>query len=226
MARSKIIKDFINSNISTEIVLRHLRVLLNDIEDKSLIDWVSSELMGYRNNLSSLPDYRKLSGVLKADCIVGYTKYSDYLLPLSHLDPETKDLLLNVSLGQSISALENIVNDDNPISKYINSELFPLIQKGCNAQVVSARVSVDISYIRDVLSTVNNKILEILLLLENEFGNLDNLDIDISIKKSDDLKTIIKNLNMTIYDNSINIGDNNTIKKSNLISNCLKNFKN
>lgn len=219
MKRSKIIKDFINSNTSTEIVLKHLRVLLNDIGNKTLIDWVTNELMGYRNNISSLPDYRKLKGVLKANCIVGFTTYSNYLLPLSHLDQETIDLLLSVNLCQSISTLENIASNDNPISKHIHSEWFPIIQKGCNANIISAHVCVDITYIRDILSTVNNKILEILLLLENEFGNLDNLNINISTKEPDELKNIIKNLNLFIYDTSINIGDNNNFKSSNLITN-------
>lgn len=219
MERSKIIKDFINSSTSTEIVLRHLKVLLNDIGDKTLIDWVTNELMGYRGNISSLPNYRKLKGVLKADCIVGFTKYSNYLLPLSHLDEKTVDSLLSIDFHQSISNLENIATNGNSISKYIHSECFPIIQKGCNAQVISARVCIDSGYIRDVLSTVNNKILEILLLLENEFGNLDDFYIDTSAKNTCELNTIIENLNLIIYDNSINVGDNNQIKRSELISN-------
>ena len=61
--------------------------------------------------------------------------------------------------------------------------------------------------------------METLLYLEKEFGNLDDLDIDISTKSKEELTSIIKYIQINLYDNSITIGDNNKIKKSNITTN-------
>ncbi|WP_270943226.1 hypothetical protein [Romboutsia lituseburensis] len=220
--RSKIIKDFTNSDISTEIALRNLRVLLNDLGDKSLINWVKNELTGYRHEDDIIPDYRRLSGVLKAHYIVGggctYAEYTDTSLPLNHLDKEIKNDLLKVHISQSISSLETVINNKESLSKHIPNDFFPFIQKGSNANIISARVSVDLTAIKDILAKVNSKILEILLTLESEFGNLNELAIDISSKNPDDLKSIVQEIKIIVYDNSVNIGDNNKIKNSNFLT--------
>ena len=61
--------------------------------------------------------------------------------------------------------------------------------------------------------------MDTLLLLENEFGNLDDLEIDISSKTPNERDTIIQKIYITLYDNSISIGDNNKIKNSDIITN-------
>ena len=66
---------------------------------------------------------------------------------------------------------------------------------------------------------VKTKILETLLFLEKEFGDLDGLDVDISIKNSEELRSIINHIEIKLYDNSISLGDNNRIKNSNIITN-------
>ncbi len=219
MARSQIIKDFTSSNISMDIALKQLRVLLNDIGDDSSIDWVKNELTGYKDKHKSLPYYRKLTGVLKADYLVGHMHYQNASLPLNHLDEDCRKSLLEVRVSQSVSTLESLIDNDSSLSLHVPHDLFPLIQKGSNAHIVSAKLSVSIIYIKDILSIVNNKILDILLLLEKEFGNLDDLAIDISLKDPSELNTIVQNINMTLYDNSITVGDNNKIKGSDLITN-------
>ena len=61
--------------------------------------------------------------------------------------------------------------------------------------------------------------LKTLLFLEKEFGNLDELDIDISIKNKEELKNIVQHIHFNLYDNSIKIGDGNKIKGSNITTN-------
>lgn len=219
MARSQIIKDFTSSNISMDIALKQLRVLLSDIGDDASIDWVKNELTGYKDKAKSIPPYRKLTGVLKADYLVGYMHYKNTSLPLNHLDEDCRKSLLEVCLSQSVSTLESLIDNDRGLSLHVPNELFPLIQKGSNAHIVSAKISISTIYVKDILSIVNNKILDILLLLEKEFGNLDDLAIDISLKNPSELNTIVQNINMTIYDNSITVGDNNKIKGSDLTTN-------
>ena len=49
--------------------------------------------------------------------------------------------------------------------------------------------------------------------------NLDELDIDISIKNKEELKNIVQHIHFNLYDNSIKIGDGNKIKGSNITTN-------
>lgn len=223
MAKSQIIKDFTSSSIGIDIALKKLMVLLHDIGDRSLIDWVKNEISGYKDEDINLPSYRKLSGVFSADYLVGnsyrYTSYTNSSLPLSHLDNEFYENLLAVHLTQSISTLEILAENKESLEKSVPPEFFHIIQEGSNAKITNARVLINFTVIKDLLSKVNAKIVEILLMLENEFGSLDDLDIDISLKKPEELNTIIQNIQVVLYDNSIHIGDNNKIKNSKLITN-------
>ena len=45
------------------------------------------------------------------------------------------------------------------------------------------------------------------------------LDIDISTKTEEELKSIIQHIQVNLYDNSIAIGNNNKIKNSNIVTN-------
>ena len=59
----------------------------------------------------------------------------------------------------------------------------------------------------------------VLILLEKEFGVLDDLDIDIDSKSKDERLEIVKQLHVIIFnDHSANIGDGNKIKDANIAS--------
>lgn len=61
--------------------------------------------------------------------------------------------------------------------------------------------------------------LDALVVLEKELENLDELDIDISAKTSDELKVIINKLIVIVYnDNSVSVEDGNRIKNSAIAS--------
>lgn len=59
MVKSKIIKEFVNEEISLEKTLRRLTVFANDLESQDFMDWVDKELSGYKEE-DKLPDYRKV----------------------------------------------------------------------------------------------------------------------------------------------------------------------
>ena len=90
--------------------------------------------------------------------------------------------------------------------------------------ITSAKVVVGPQLIQDVFSTVESRLLDALIILEKEFGNLDELDIDISAKNPDELKAIIDKLIVIVYnDNSVSIGDDNRIKDSTIASSLTQN---
>lgn len=58
--------------------------------------------------------------------------------------------------------------------------------------------------------------MDILLLLEKEFGCLDELDIDFTNKANEESVVIQNNIYNIMMDNHIEIGDSNKIIKSNI----------
>lgn len=81
----------------------------------------------------------------------------------------------------------------------------------------SVYVTFSSEIINTVFSAVENKLLDILILLEKEFGILDELDIIVDSNTSEKVSEIANKIKVIIYnDNSINIGDNNKIKDSDI----------
>lgn len=218
MARSKIIKDFISSKMDIDIALQNLMAILYCLDDEGLINWAKKELEGY-STYDELPQYRKLKGRVMASFFVGYTQYPKRQFGIAHLDEETQENLLSIYVYNSISALIEMKSLEGSIGKPIPPELYAILQSNSNSHIISASVDIDLSSISDIISKVKSKILETLLFLEKEFGNLDGLDVDISIKKPEEVKNIIKNIEIKLYDNSISIGDNNKIKNSDILIN-------
>ena len=59
--------------------------------------------------------------------------------------------------------------------------------------------------------------LDVMLLLEEEFGNLDDLDVDLLSKPQEKIREIEDKIFVIIYeDNSITIGDNNKMKNTSI----------
>lgn len=219
MAKSNIIKNFINSNMDINTALQNLMAILYCLEDENLINWANKELSGY-DSINELPEYRKLKGRVMASYIVGNMKYSNAPFIISHLDDDIQENLININLYSSISTLEEMKNKgESRIGKPIPPEFYIFLQENTNAHIIEASVNTDLSSINDVISKVRVKILKTLLFLEKEFGNLDELDIDISIKNKEELKNIVQHIHFNLYDNSIKIGDGNKIKGSNITTN-------
>lgn len=62
-------------------------------------------------------------------------------------------------------------------------------------------------------------LMELLCYIEKQFGNLDDLDIDIDSKSEREMKEIADHICVIIYnDQSVTIGDKNKIKDSTIAS--------
>ena len=83
--------------------------------------------------------------------------------------------------------------------------------------LLSAVVEISQTQVKNVFSRVENTVLDVLLLLEKQFGNLDDLDIDLSSKNNEEIRYITNDIMVLIYnDNSISIGDNNKMKDTSI----------
>ena len=228
MARSAIIKDLANSTVDTMTALKRAKVLFAELGNDDLLEWVSYEIAGYPAD-ANLPDYRKVRGRLVGSYIKGsmasHMKWTNVSLPLGTMPDNIQEALLSAYFREGVGALRQLAESgkvDGQLGKAIDADFYPVIATYNNDPymcITSAKVLIGPQLIQDVFSTVESRLLDALIVLEKEFGNLDELDIDTESKNEEELKEIIRHIQVIIYnDHSVSIGDNNKIKDSTISS--------
>lgn len=218
MPKSTIVKELANASVSIETALFRLKVILSELDEPLLNRWIEKEIKGYSGD-DILPKYRVSQGQPFGTILVGSSvnmmKYTNHMIPIEHLDKESRVLILEMRIYQGISALDSMNGSEN-LGKPVTPESCAYISRGFNGDIVSMTVKLDPTDINKVISTVKIKVLDILMKLEKEFGNLDELDaIEISNPdefKKNEIKDWIVNF---VFENNVEIGDNNNIVKSN-----------
>ena len=222
MAKSTIIKDFAGGKVSVEIALKQLKVLLAEFDKPEMLKWVNAELQGY-DDTDVLPEYRVVVGNLVGNFLNYYTKCTHISIPLKSDAPkELVEMCSQVRLYDSLSALRALTETDREFGRQINALLLPYVQQFSAISMtalLNATVEFSQTQVKNVFSRVENAVLDVLLLLEKEFGNLDDLDIDLTSKSNDEIQNIASNIMILLYnDNSIAIRDNNRMKNTSISS--------
>lgn len=227
MARSSIIKDLANSSIDAPTALKRAKVLFSELNNSELIDWVNYELTGYPEDVV-LPDYRKEYGNIVGTYIIGtartHLKYTETSIPLGKMPEDLKNQLLGVEFREGVAALKKLSDEHksakNNLGKILPADFFPVISKyneNPYMVIASAKVIIGAHCIDNIFSVIENRLLDVLILLEQEFGSLDELDLNTSTKTTDDIENIANKIIVIVYnDQSVRIGDNNKIKDSSL----------
>ena len=219
MAKSELIKELARGKIDTEIALKQLKLLLDVFPNANIMSWVDKELTGYKQG-DELPSYRKAGGSLTGTFLNHLTHATNVGIPLRPDAPKELSGFCNfVEFKESVGALKSLMESDNKgIVVNVPPDWYPLIIKYSAMSmtaILSARVNISSAAIPHIFSEIDNKVLDILMLLEKEFGNLDELDIDLSSKSEQEVTDIQKRIIVYIYnDNSISIGNDNQIEAS------------
>lgn len=222
MAKSIIIKELANSSIDTSTALKRAKVLLSELGEESLEKWVDYELTGYPDN-TDVPKYRIVSGNIVGTYLVGNLKCENVSIPLGNMDEEHKRILLDSSFRESAAALQSLASSSeknhSQLGTIIPADFYSYISH-CNDNrigIVSAKVIFGHQNIDNIIASIENRLLDIFLILEKEFGLLDELDLDIGEKTQDEIGTITQQINYIIYnDNSIKMGDGNNVEKASI----------
>jgi hypothetical protein len=222
MAKSTIIKDFAGGRVSVEIALKQLKVLLAEFDKPEMLKWVNAEMQGY-DDTDVLPEYRVVVGNLVGNFLNYYTKCTHISIPLKSDAPkELVEMCSQVRLYDSLSALRALTETDREFGRQINASLLPYVQQFSAISMtalLNATVEFSQTQVKNVFSRVENAVLDVLLLLEKEFGNLDDLDIDLTSKSNDEIQNIASNIMILLYNNnSIVIGNNNRMKDTSISS--------
>ena len=113
--RSKIIIDLIRNNIDVLQALQSLDLMLEDINDKEIKDWVNKELNGY-DVKDKIPKYRCVTCVLKGDIQIGYNIYYDMVIPLT--DKKLSEKCNNYQIIEPISIVKQYSIAENEIKNH------------------------------------------------------------------------------------------------------------
>lgn len=214
--RSKIIKDLIMDKINVLQAMQSLSFMLEDINDaeSEIKKWVNNEINGYKNQ-SDIPEYRKTNAILMGNVQVGYSLYKNINIPLA--DKKAIELLTKIQIKEPLSivmqlAKAEIESENHSLLLDVNIALVNHYQQ-TNGDVISASRHLSIYTYNNILALIKDKLLDIFKVLEENYGNLDELYIDFS----DDTKKeeVVKQIQSIVYnDNSISIGNNNKIDDS------------
>ncbi|MDD4402842.1 MAG: hypothetical protein PHI24_13585 [Desulfitobacteriaceae bacterium] len=213
MAKSSIIRDLASGDTSVEVALNRLYVIAHDLENQSLISWIEKELNGYKKD-DSLPDYRIIKGLfIRGSGINGAYKVTNQPIPITYFPEEFRDEIVTTKIYDGIKAFDKYITEKQSFGRDLTFSAGYIAQT-TGIQYVSIEGIINKSEIINILSTVKTKVLKSLISLEKEFGNLDGLDINTNEIPSTKLELINEQVTSIVFDNSVNIGDNNKIGKS------------
>lgn len=79
----EIIDTLSSEGASLNDALFKTKVLLHRLGEKELVEWVNLELQGYKDS-DELPEYRKMSMVVRGNISNGVYQHNNQALPISH----------------------------------------------------------------------------------------------------------------------------------------------
>lgn len=216
--RSRIIVEIASGNKKITDALFELKLLLSDLDSSEVASWIDSELEGYSSD-ENIPEYRKFTGVLCGNVLQvggGGILKRQMVIPVKVEQLEYTQTYLR----DNITAIEAYEKKDDKDGLSISvdmrvAESIAALELNEFCQINNAWLKIPPSKYTDILNAVKGRILKILLMLEKKYGNLDDYAIDFGKKEErSELMQLVVNI---IYNgDSISIGDNNKISKSDI----------
>lgn len=219
MARSELLKDLVTGQKTLENILLRLKVILSDLDNEVIMNWIQGELQGY-DLKGDIPAYRIVKGEPMGTFFVNYsTKYTNSQVPLEALIPQERiDQLITIHVKDSINTLQGVIDKGNNVNygKVVPTALCHSISTE-ELQIGSMSVKCPSNIISKIVANVKAKLVDVILELEKQYDNLDDLDIKSQVEEDTSKKEhVILNIEQIIYDESIKMGDKNKIKGSRL----------
>ncbi len=215
MKRSEIIIELIKNEISVVQAMNTLNLLLQDITNKEVKKWLCCEINGY-NDKDKVPEYRIVNINLKGNFIAGNYNCTGLDIPLK---PQYIKDYATTKITASIYEISQFAiaekeNESHSLIIPLHAAIAQDISM-INGQVISAYKELPVYSHTNILNIIKSKLLQIFIELEKKYGNLDNYYIEFTNGKKE--KEVVKDITNIIYnDNSVHIGDNSKIEKSNV----------
>lgn len=202
MTKSQLIKDLSTNKISMEEGLQRLLVISSEFNNEELTNWIIGELNGYPGD-GDLPAYRKNIGTtLSYSGINGQFQVTGAPLPNSFFPKEAQEALSQIHLNTSIRGIEKLLENKGPIQRDL-TDFAGVVKKNTGVTCYEIVQTFNRISIEGIIGNVKTKLLLLLLDLEREFGNLDNLDIDVNNLTAEKSQKINESVNKLFYENMV-----------------------
>ena len=211
------IVDLLSSqNTSLTEALLKTKVLLQKIGHKELTDWINCELNGYPDN-EQLPEYRILPAQVLGNIFNMAYRYTSHPIPIGHLKKEQQELYTLARMKQSLAVLEKLTaGNGGHLQSQIPLEVNHILGKTLDGyQIERAWCDIGASYVTQIFIQVRSRLLDFILNLKDQLGDLDS---DEEIKNRSDSIDTPSIFNNAIYgnNNTILVGSNNEQKVTNI----------
>lgn len=198
MTKSKVIRAVVDDEVSLAQSLSRLQVIAHDAKNTGLEGWAERELVGY-DDTSEVPDYRRTTSY--SFVYSGMNNYVNKVQNLS-LDPsyigdEMLDSVANIAFTQSVSALEEMLEESSGSVELDRSLLAGLVEKNSDGRIQCFAIGqiVPRSFIQNALSQIKNRTLKALIALEEEYGSLDGMDVSLGRRSIGRIQQVNRKIN-------------------------------
>ena len=198
MPKSKVIKAIVDDEVSLAQSLTRLQVIAHDLKNKELETWAENELVGYASE-DDTPEYRHAKSINFTYSGINNMVHQVKNIPLDpgFLGMEILEQIADVRFTQSITAFEALF-DGVDSSVHLDRSIFASkVDKNSNGGIQCFTITQNIpkSFFQNALAEIRNRLLKSFLLLEEEFGCLDELGIDISNQPASKIERVNYEIN-------------------------------
>jgi hypothetical protein len=207
----EIIEELTDKNNHLTDILIKTKVLAYKLKNNELKDWIDSELNGYTKN--TLPSYRILSCQVIGILSNRFQRAKNYPIPLNGLDKELRECITTMYLFQSVSTLDDflISKNEGKLVQHISPEHYEYLSKDLDNgfYIEYAERKIDRLQIVQVMTSIKAKLLDFLLKLNEEFGDIEDIKSYTEGTAKDKVTSL---LNSAVFGNNttIIVGNNNT----------------
>lgn len=194
MAKSRIIKELATDECSIDKALNRLYLIANSLQDIKLAQWVRHELNGYNLASDEIPEYRKIEAIIMGDYqLVSVGKiwtYKHKRLPTIGFTAEDEKSFCAVSVTPSIVSIIEGLTANKYMQMPLPVQSYHMFEKGTNITVLNAYKEIPEVQLEAIVQAVKTRVIDALIFLENEFGCLDDLDVDVSTYEEEEIRSI------------------------------------
>jgi hypothetical protein len=215
---SEIINELVDDGKSISSPLLKTKVLASRLQNYELLNWVNLELKGYSVR-DKIPEYRICATRLSGSYINNGMQFTNSPIVTNGLDPKFKESFKTIEFHHGVSTLEGMLKEKktDTLESVLSAEIAHIIghniiqQGNPSFQILEIKQIISISSISEIILSVQNKLLDFMLKVDEEFGSLTEIK-DLKTK-SNEIQTIMNNtiINTNGDGNFINTGDKASI---------------
>ncbi|WP_201446477.1 AbiTii domain-containing protein [Burkholderia gladioli] len=185
----KLLDDIVDllsdKNGSLTGALLKTKVLLHRIGHRELVEWVSDELDGYKDD-NRVPSYRLVVARVVGNVHVPGGRYTNQTLPTAHLPEDVRLSISQWPMPQSISVLETMAQQTQSMCNYFPPELATEFSRGYEAgHVTNAWRQIEPGQVQSIVIAVRSRLLDFVLTLQDEIGTASEENMKEAAKDAD-----------------------------------------